>query len=211
MKRAVERVVSEHGVPAILVNSAGIEYNQCGNLVTMPSAKMQEILQTNLLGYLNLIREVVPHMERQKYGRIVNLSSVQATQSCLPGTIYQVVKQGILGIARVMTLEYASKNIRTNTVSPGGIRTEGMGNARLEEHPHALDDLLRSTPLQRRGHPEEIAHAVLFLLSESASYIQGQELIVDGGLTSTLLGDIPLPLVSPPNNPDEEQFVSIKK
>lgn len=207
IKRVVEQIVSKHGVPEILVNNAGVENNRLGNLVTMPSAEMHNIVNTNLMGYVNMIREVIPHMEKNGYGRIVNISSVQATQSCLPGTIYQITKQGILGIARVMTLEYASKNIRINTVSPGGIRTEGMGNARADD-PHALDDLLRSTPLQRRGHPQEIANAVLFFLSEAASYIHGQEIIVDGGLTSTLLGDVKLPQHAVPNDPDSERFKS---
>ena len=202
VRSAIEKVVETHGIPEFLVNNAGIEYNDSGNLVTMPSYQMQRIIDVNLMGYLHMIREVVPQMERKGGGRIVNVSSVQATQSCLPGTIYQVSKQGILGIARVMTLEYAKKNIRVNTISPGGIKTEGMGNARTNENPHALDTLISSVPLGRRGHPEEVANAVLFLLSDAASYINGQELVVDGGILNTLFGEMGVPDTPVKKDPD---------
>ena len=192
VKSTIKKIIEEHGIPEILVNNAGIEYNDAGNLVTMPTDKTQRILNTNLLGYINLIREVVPHMEKNNGGRIVNISSAQATQSCLPGTIYQVTKQGILAIARVLTLEYADKGIRINTVSPGGIKTEGMGNSRANEDLHAAEDLIRSIPLRRKGNPEEIANVVLFLLSNGASYLNGGEIIVDGGLTNNLLGNLDL-------------------
>lgn len=203
VRESVEAAVRECGIPWILVNNAGIEYNDAGNLITMPYEKMMNILNTNLLGQVHMLREVVPYMEKNNGGRIVNISSVQATRSCLPGTIYQVTKQGVLGLARVMSLEYARRNIRANTVSPGGIKTEGMGNARIGENPHALDDLIRSTPLGRRGHPEEIANVVLFLLSEGASYINGQEIVVDGGLTNALVGDMKIPKIPVADDPDK--------
>ena len=202
IKEGIDRVVKEKGVPEILVNNAGIEYNDVGNLVTMPEEDMCRILDTNLRGYINMVREVVPYMEERGVGRIVNISSTQATQSCLPGTIYQITKQGILGIARTLTIEYADKGIRVNTISPGAVRTEGMGNARSDDDPHMLDDLIKSTPLRRRGHPEEIASMVLFLLSSGASYINGQEIIVDGGLTNTLVGDMKPPKRHVLNDPD---------
>ena len=197
----IEKIVDENGAPWILVNNAGIEFNQDGNIITMPYEKLKQIVDTNFMGYINMLRAVVPHMT-ENGGRIVNVSSVQAIQSRFPGTSYQPVKQGILGLARVMTIEYAKDNIRTNTVIPGNIKTEGMGNARLDENPHALDDLLKSTPIGRGGHPEEVANAVLFLLSESASYISGAELVVDGGLLTTLIGDQGIPSSPVENDPD---------
>ncbi len=202
IKRTVENIVKEAGSPWILVNNAGIEYGNAGNLITMPYDKMMDIVNTNFLGYVNMLREVVPHMEKNGGGRIVNISSVQATQSCLPGTIYQPVKQGILGLARVMTLEYAKKNIRTNTISPGDVKTEGMGRVWLENDPHALDCMKRSLPLGRRAHPMEIANVALFLLSESASYIHGQEIVVDGGMLNTLYGDMGIPQTPVEDDPD---------
>ncbi|MBI5803298.1 SDR family oxidoreductase [Candidatus Pacearchaeota archaeon] len=202
VKKCVESVVKNHGVPWILVNNAGIEYNDRGNLITMPDEDMDRILNTNLKGYVNMLRAVVPYMVENGGGRIVNISSVQAIQSCKPGTIYQVTKQGILALARVMSIEYARHNIRTNTIIPGKIKTEGMGNVRIDKNSHALDDLLKSTPMGRGGHPEEVAQAVLFLLSESSSYINGAELIVDGGLTNTLVGDMGVPEIPVANDPD---------
>lgn len=202
VQRSVEYIVNEEGAPSILVNNAGIEYSNEGNLVTMPKNKMMEIINTNFLGYINMLREIIPHMEGNGGGRIINISSVQATQSCLPGTIYAPTKQGILGLTRIINLEYARKNIRANTISPGDIRTEGIGAAWIEENPNALDDSIRSIPLGRRGHPEEVANAALFLLSESSSYISGAELVVDGGMLNTLVGDMGLPETPVPNDPD---------
>jgi len=201
--KAIDKIVQKHGPPIILVNNAGIEFNDCGSLITMPYDKMRDILNTNLLGYTHMLRAVVPYMAKNRLGRIVNISSVQAVQSCLPGTSYQIAKSGILGLARVMALEYTKQNIRTNTILPGAIKTEGMGDARVNEDSHALDDLIKSIPIGRRGHPEEVANLALFLLSEGASYINGAELVVDGGLTQTLIGDMGIPKFPVINDPDK--------
>ncbi len=204
VKKIIEKIVKEHGAPTFLVNNAGIEYNNDGNIVTMPRDKRKRILDVNLGGYMNMVDAVVPYMEKTRDGRIVNISSVQATQSCLPGTMYQVTKEAILGLTRVLTLEYAKKGIRVNTVSPGGIKTEGMGNVRIEDNPAALDNLIKSTPLGRRGHAEEVANAVLFLLSSGASYINGANLVVDGGMLNTLVGDMGLPEEPVKDDPDKD-------
>jgi len=203
IKQVVDRISKEQGKPWILVNNAGIEYNDSGNLIDMSLDKSKRIVDTNLWGYVHMLRAVVPLMKKSGGGRIVNISSVQARQSCNPGTIYQVTKSAILGLTKSMSIEYAEHNIRTNAILPGGIRTEGMGNARLDSNSNALDDLIRSTPMGRRGHPEEVAQAVLFLLSESASFINGEEFVVDGGLTSTLLGDHKIPETPVSNDPDK--------
>lgn len=210
VRESVEKVVRNIGTPSILVNSAGIEFNDSGNLVTMPYDKMKRIVDTNLMGYIHMLREVIPHMEKEKGGRIVNISSVQALESCRPITSYQPTKLAILGLTR-LAMEYARKEdrddfIRINTIIPGKIRTEGMGNARLDTNPRALDDLLKSIPIGRGGYPEEVANVALFLLSSMASYIHGAEIVVDGGLTNTLIGEYhdkennPLPTLS--NDPD---------
>lgn len=211
VKKGVEKVVETVGVPSILVNNVGIEFNDLGNLITMPYDSMKKIIDTNLMGYIHMLREVIPFMKENKGGRIINISSVQALQSCRPITSYQATKLAILGLTR-LAMEYARDGsnddfIRINTVIPGKIRTEGMGNARLDTNPRALDDLLKSTPIGRGGYPEEVANVVLFLLSSQASYIHGAEIVVDGGLTNTLIGEYhdnesnPLPTL--PNDPDK--------
>src|SRR3989338_2227273 len=205
VKKTIEKIVSEQGAPWILVNNAGIEYNDDGNLITMPEEKADEILNTNLQGYLNMLRSVVPYMIKNGGGRIVNVSSVQGIQSFKPGTIYQIVKAGIPAIARNMALEYGRQNIKVNTISPGAIKTEGMGDARINRD--GVNSLRSLIPIGRRGHSEEIADVTLFLLSEKSSYIYGQNIIVDGGLlTHRQLGGLGVPEKHVDNDPEPNLF-----
>jgi len=192
--------------PFFLVNNAGIEDNDTGNLVTMPEDISKKILHVSLKGYLNMIKAVVPLMIKGGGGRIVNTGSVQGEQSCKPGTIYQVIKAGIPAIARNLTIEYSRDyNIRANTILPGAIKTEGMGNARGSKED--IDNLRSVIPLGRRGHAQEVANATLFLLSEQARYIHGTTLAIDGGLPIHFQpGSFGIPKKYSKDDPDKEDF-----
>jgi NAD(P)-dependent dehydrogenase (short-subunit alcohol dehydrogenase family) len=164
--------------PSFLVNSAGIEYNDKGSILDMDSDSLDRIVDVNLNGAINMTRVVVPKMLGNG-GSIVNVSSIQAERSCLPGTSYQITKSGLVGLTNSLNVECGRKGIRTNTVSPGAIATGGMGNVRGDDE--GLDDLKEMIPLGRRGHSYEVANSILFLLSDQASYVQGANLFVDGG------------------------------
>lgn len=189
-------IENELGPPDILVNNAGIEYNNVGNIVTMPRHKLENIIEVNLYGYVNMVREIVPLMEQAGGGKIVNVSSLQAYRPVKPGTSYQLTKGAILDLTRVLAFEYGRKNIRINAVVPGAISTEGMGFAR-----EGVDDIKASTPLGRRGHAVEVAHGILWLCSSGASFCHGTELFIDGGASCGNENyGVPDPPV--PNDPD---------
>jgi len=161
----------------ILVNNAGIECDTEGNLIEMSSVTLKRIVDVNLFGYINCARSVVPHLQRG--GRIVNVSSVQGLGALAPGTSYQVSKAGVLGLTHALAIELSAKGITVNTVAPGAIATEGMGA--ISAGSDILDSFRKRIPVGRRGRPEEVANAILFLTSEFASYITGVILPVDGG------------------------------
>ena len=191
---------AKRGPIHILVNNAGIEYNDQGNLLAMPWDKLLHIINVNLVGYLRVARAFLPLM--QNGGRVINVSSIQGLGAHSPGTSYQAAKAGILGLTRALALEVASRRITVNSVLPGAIATEGMGAVRAGGNA-ILDRYRRRAPLGRRGFPEEVANAIAFLASDEASYITGTEIVVDGGYIMNITPDDPAqptPLVD--NDPD---------
>lgn len=203
VERAVREAIEQLGADSIhvLVNNAGIEFNDVGNLIDMPVDKLRRIVDVNLYGYINCARVVAPYMP--KGGRIVNVSSIQGLAAHLPGTSYQVSKSGILGLTHALAVELASKGINVNVVAPGGIATEGMGAVRSGES-DIIDRYRKRIPLGRRGWPEEIAGPILFLCSDLASYITGATIIVDGGYLINITPDAGglVPIVE--NDPDRK-------
>lgn len=197
---AVQAALVKNGEIDILVNNAGVEYNGCGNIITMPIETMMRIFQVNLFGYIYMLRACVPHMKFG--GRVVQVSSLQGMAAALPGTSYQASKGAIIALTKSLAIEYAEKGITVNTVCPGAICTEGMGKARADGS-SSMDPTRRRIPTGRRGHAHEVANAILFLASQQASYINGTELIVDGGLFSSLSAYDPnRPTLNVPNDPD---------
>lgn len=186
---ALSSILKETGVrPNILVNNAGIEYNDRGNILTMSEDEMRHIIEVNLFGYINMVRVFAFSMKRM--GRIINVSSIQALGAHLPGTSYQVAKAGILGLTRALAVELAPREITVNAVLPGAIKTEGMGATRVSESA-ILDPYRRRIPLGRRGDADEVAAPILFLASEKAAYITGTTLVVDGGYLTNITPDFP--------------------
>ncbi len=172
----VEDVKREFGRLDILINNAGITRDK--SLMMMDSSDWSEVIDTNLTGVFNTSRACIITFLKQKSGNIVNISSVSGIHP-LPGqTNYAAAKAGVIGFTKSLAREVAPYNIRVNAVAPGFIDTEMT--AELGEK--TRDRFVRMIPLQRFGAPEEVAQAVLFLLSEESQYITGQTLQLDGGL-----------------------------
>lgn len=172
----VDKVVKELGHIDILVNNAGITRDTL--LLRMKEEDWDAVLNTNLKGVFNCTKAAVKYMAKQRSGSIVNISSVVALMGNAGQANYAAAKAGILGFTRSVAKEIAARGIRVNAVTPGFIKTD-MTSVLSEKVVAAME---ASIPLARLGEPEDIAKAVLFLVSDNAAYITGQTLHVDGGM-----------------------------
>lgn len=160
----------------VLVNNAGITRD--GLLARMTEEDFRAVLDVNLVGPWNMMKAVNRIMMKQRYGRIVNLSSVTGLMGNMGQTNYAAAKAGILGMTKSYAREVASRGITVNAVAPGFIDTD-MTEAMPES---AKDKIITGIPMGRTGKPEDVAEAVAFLASEQAGYITGEVLRVDGGM-----------------------------
>jgi 3-oxoacyl-[acyl-carrier protein] reductase len=176
IKESFGKVLKEKGRIDVLVNNAGITKD--GLAVRMKQEDWNLVLQINLNGAFTAIQQVLPSMMRNRWGRIVNISSVVGQAGSAGQANYAASKAGIIGLTKSLAQEVASRNITVNAVAPGYIQTDMT--AVLPEEVKAK--ILAAVPLQRMGKPEDIANAVKFLVSEDAAYITGQVLAVNGGM-----------------------------
>lgn len=160
----------------VLVNNAGITRD--GLLARMTEEDFRAVLDVNLVGPWNMMKAVNRIMMKQRYGRIVNLSSVTGLMGNMGQTNYAAAKAGILGMTKSYAREVASRGITVNAVAPGFIDTD-MTEAMPEG---AKDKIITGIPMGRTGKPEDVAEAVAFLASEQVGYITGEVLRVDGGM-----------------------------
>lgn len=160
----------------VLVNNAGITRD--GLLARMTEEDFRAVLDVNLVGPWNMMKAVNRIMMKQRYGRIVNLSSVTGLMGNMGQTNYAAAKAGILGMMKSYAREVASRGITVNAVAPGFIDTD-MTEAMPEG---AKDKIITGIPMGRTGKPEDVAEVVAFLASEQAGYITGEVLRVDGGM-----------------------------
>lgn len=160
----------------VLVNNAGITRD--GLLARMTEEDFRAVLDVNLVGPWNMMKAVNRIMMKQRYGRIVNLSSVTGLMGNMGQTNYAAAKAGILGMTKSYAREVAGRGITVNAVAPGFIDTD-MTEAMPEG---AKDKIIIGIPMGRTGKPEDVAEAVAFLASEQAGYITGEVLRVDGGM-----------------------------
>lgn len=175
-KTLVDEVKKEFGTLDILVNNAGITKDK--SLMMMTKEDWSEVIDINLTGVFNTARACIITFLKQKSGNIVNMSSVSGIHP-LPGQVnYAAAKAGVIGFTKSLAKEVAPYNIRVNAVAPGFINTE-MTTVLGEK---SLEKFMNMIPLHRFGTPEEVANAVLFLLSDESQYITGQVLQLDGGL-----------------------------
>jgi 3-oxoacyl-[acyl-carrier protein] reductase len=172
----IEQAIATFGRIDILVNNAGITRD--GLLLRMKEEDWDRVLDTNLKSAFLLSRAVAKVMSRQRYGRIINISSVVGEIGNPGQANYAASKAGLLGLTKSVARELARRNITVNAVTPGFIATE-MTDALGES---ARNELLDRIPLGRLGRAEDVAHAVLYLASDHAGYVTGQTLGVNGGM-----------------------------
>jgi 3-oxoacyl-[acyl-carrier protein] reductase len=173
---AVKKIVDRQGKVDILVNNAGMSVDNL--LIRVKSEDWDQVIGTNLRGTVLCTKSVCRVMIRQRYGRIVNLSSVVGQTGNVGQSVYAATKAGILGFTKSMARELAPRGITVNAVAPGFIETEMTASLA----PQHQEEFLRSIPLGRFGRSEEVAQLVGFLVGSEAAYITGQVIGVNGGL-----------------------------
>ena len=167
-----KKTVDDFG-PEILVNNAGITKDNI--FLRMSDVEWLDVINTNLTGTFRVTKLVAKGMLKQKWGRIVNISSISGMMGNPGQANYSASKSGIDGFTRSLAKELGSRNITVNSIAPGFISTDMTEDLSNE-------DLVKNIPLGRMGNVEDVASLVMFLSSEDANYITGQTLVVDGGL-----------------------------
>ena len=172
----VHRVEQTLGPISLLVNNAGITRDNL--ILRMTEADFDAVLNANLKGAFLCCKEAARRMVRQRWGRIINLSSVVALRGNAGQTNYAASKAGLIGLTKSLARELASRNVTVNAVAPGFIETDMT--AALPEAVRA--EMAKGIPAGRAGRPEDVANAVAFFAAEQSSYLTGQVLCADGGM-----------------------------
>ena len=176
IKDVFSRVIKEKGRIDVLVNNAGITRD--GLAVRMKPADWDVVLRTNLDGAFLAIQQVLPGMMRNRWGRIINISSVVGQAGSAGQVNYAASKAALIGMSKSLAQELGSRSITVNVVAPGYIATDMTKDLPEDRR----QKILSAIPLERIGTPEDVAAAVQFLASEDAGYITGQVLAVNGGM-----------------------------
>ncbi len=171
----VKRLAEELGPVDVLVNNAGITRD--GTLHKMTPERWQEVIQTNLSSCFNMCRAVIEAMRERKYGRIVNIGSINGQAGQYGQVNYAAAKSGIHGFTKALAQEGAGVGITVNAIAPGYIETSMV--AKVPEH--ILEKIVAGIPVGRLGQAEEIARGVVFLVDKDAGFITGSTLSINGG------------------------------
>ena len=175
-EKLIKEAKKEFGKVDILVNNAGITKDNL--IIRMKEEDFDSVIKTNLKGAFNCLKEVTPIMLKQKYGKIVNMSSVVGVVGN-PGQVnYCASKAGLIGMTKSLAKEIGSRNITVNAIAPGFIDTD-MTKILSDDQKKKI---LSQIPLNKFGNVEDIANVALFLASENSNYITGQVIHVDGGM-----------------------------
>lgn len=178
VKKVFGEIEKNFGKIEVLVNNA--MFHDPVNLLETTMEMWNKTMAINLAGPFLCIRTVLPGMIKNKFGSIINISSVNAF-AMIGSDSYSVSKGGVNVLTRTVAVRYGPKGIRCNTIVPGTVETEPW-KERIARNPDIFDDLLPWYPLRRVGKPSDIASAVLFLASDQSEWVNGTQLVVDGGL-----------------------------
>jgi 3-oxoacyl-[acyl-carrier protein] reductase len=176
VERMVEVILEKFAKIDILVNNAGITRDKL--ILRMTEEDWDAVLDVNLKGTFHCTKAVVRHMAKQRSGKIVNIASVVGEMGNAGQANYSASKAGVIGLTKTIAREFAQRGININAIAPGYIETP-MTEALPEK---AKEELKKLIPMERLGKPEDVAEAVLFLVSEESSYVTGQVLNVNGGI-----------------------------
>ncbi len=184
VKNYVDKAVEAYGRIDGFYNNAGIEGKQAP-LSDYDIDIFKKVIDINLMGVYYGMRYIIPVMQKQGYGRIVNVASVGGIRGVLNQTAYVASKHAVTGMTKNAALEYARDGIITNAIAPGAILTPMVEEAFHQINPDnpevAMTEFAKNNPSKRLGIPEEVGNVVAFLLSEECSYVNGQVIAVDGG------------------------------
>lgn len=172
----IDSVIKEHGGLQVLVNNAGITRDMLA--MRLKDDDWDAVMQTNLKAVFTMSRGVLRIMMKQRYGRIINITSVVGSLGNAGQSNYAAAKAGVAGMTRALARELGSRNITVNCIAPGFIETDMTAGLSEEQQ----KTLLGQIPLGRLGRPQDIAHAVAFVASPLAGYMSGQELHINGGM-----------------------------
>ncbi|WP_020003592.1 3-oxoacyl-[acyl-carrier-protein] reductase [Brachyspira innocens] len=176
-KEVIAKTIEKFNSIDILVNNAGITKDML--VIQMDDSAWNDVISTNLSGAFYMSREAAKTMLRARKGKIINISSVIGKMGNAGQVNYAAAKAGIIGITKSMAKEFAPRNICVNAIAPGFIQTD-MTDVLPED---TVKGIMSITPLKRLGTPEDVANLVLFLSSDMSSYITGEVIAVDGGMS----------------------------
>lgn len=194
VKAAVDYTLTQFGRIDCLVNNAGVP-SPMVSIVDSDTAALDQVMAINVRGAFLMMKYVAPTMLARRQGSIVNISSVSGLRGGLSGHIYSTSKGAVLALSRSVAAELGEKGVRVNSISPGAIVTgifgknAGVEGAKAERLTETVKDIFATVqPIPRAGETDDVAQAALFLASDAGSFINGQDLVIDGGLTAGVRG-----------------------
>ena len=174
-QNTIKSVINDYGKIDILINNAGVTRDSL--VLRMRSDQWDEVLNTNLKGAFYATKSVLRSMMKNKYGRIINITSIVGLQGNSGQSNYSASKAGLIGFSQSVAKEVASRGITINCIAPGWIETEMTNNLSQD----IKSEIIKNIPIGRTGTTEDIAYTALFLASKESKYITGQTITVDGG------------------------------
>lgn len=175
VKKMVSNIIKTFGKIDVLVNNAGVALSKI--LQETKASEIQKVFGVNTFGTINCTKAVLPHMIKQKQGKIINISSIWGKVGASMETVYSASKGAVIAFTKAVAKEVAPSNISVNCVCPGVIETDMIKHYTADEK----NELKYNTPMMRLGSVEDIANAVYFLATDKSNFITGQILTVDGG------------------------------
>lgn len=172
--KTIDDVVNDLGKIDILINNAGITRDKL--LMMMKEEDFDDVISVNLKGAYNTMRKVCPMLARQRWGRVINLSSIAGINGNAGQVNYSASKAGLIGMTKSAAREFAGRGITVNAIAPGFVETD------MTEKFASDENVMKRIPVGRMGRPDEIASLALFLASDAAAYITGEVIRIDGGL-----------------------------